>query len=55
MSATTTGISNVDSVVVKDSFLAIGGTQVNHHYNVRATADAGELRWMPYYAPIQFI
>ena len=44
MSAMTTGISNVQSVSVKDSvFSTVSGTQYLNYYDVRSALDAGEL------------
>jgi len=51
--STTTGISNVQSVDVKDSiFSTVSGIQINH-YNARAALDASKLRCTPYHVPVR--
>jgi len=57
MSATATGISNVNSVCVNDSnFSTVSGTQINgtqiNNYNVKASLDAGKLCRTPHCALI---
>jgi len=50
--STTTGISNVQSVNVKDSiFSTVSGNQINN-YNVRAALDASKLCYTPYHVLI---
>ena len=52
MDASATAISNVDSVIVKDSvFSTATGTQINN-YNIRAALDVGKLCWRAYHALI---
>src|ERR1700722_11493993 len=51
MSAMATGISNVHSVCVNDSYFStVSGTQIINNYNVRAPLNAGKLCWTPHRA-----